>query len=92
VVSRCDKADVELFAIVARRIWLHRNDVVHGGNFMYPTQVLRDSEKALTKFQKANARLWEGGLAEKEADSIRWNSIPPCICCIVRREEIHPSL
>ena len=23
-------------------------------------------------------------------DIIRWNSIPPCICGIVRREEIHP--
>jgi ribonuclease HI len=25
-------------------------------------------------------------------DTVRWNSIPPCICGIVRREEIHPSL
>jgi hypothetical protein len=43
VASRCEKDDVELFAIVARRLWLRRNDFIHGGNFMHPTQVQKDS-------------------------------------------------
>jgi hypothetical protein len=50
VVSRCDRAEVELFATVARRIWLRRNDFIHGGNFMHPTHMLINSEKALIEF------------------------------------------
>jgi hypothetical protein len=57
VVSRCEQDDVELFATVARRLWLCRNDIIHGGNFTHPTQLLKDFEKALIEFQKANARL-----------------------------------
>jgi hypothetical protein len=37
---RCTRHEVELFAIIARRIWLRRNDVVHGGCFTHPSQVL----------------------------------------------------
>jgi hypothetical protein len=47
---RCEKEDVELFAIVARRLWLRRNDFIHGGQFTHPVQMLRDSVKALTEF------------------------------------------
>ena len=75
VVSRCDRAEVELFAFVARCIWLRRNDFIHGGNFTHPTQVLIDSEKALIEFQKANARLQEGEPVEKDEAPIRWQ--PP---------------
>jgi hypothetical protein len=34
VRARCERRDVELFAIMARRIWLRRNDVVHGGDLL----------------------------------------------------------
>jgi hypothetical protein len=54
VVRRCSIKEVELFAILARRIWLRRNDVVHGGTFTHPTKLVRDAEIALANFHRAN--------------------------------------
>jgi hypothetical protein len=51
---RCDRREVELFAITARRIWLRRNDIVHGGGFTHPTQVFTEAVKALDDFQRVN--------------------------------------
>jgi hypothetical protein len=36
VSSKCNKEEIELFAVLARRLWLRRNDVVHGGILMHP--------------------------------------------------------
>ena len=60
MVSRCEKDDVELFAIVAHRLWLRQNDITHGGNFTHPIQMLKDSVKALTEFQRVNESAQEG--------------------------------
>jgi hypothetical protein len=50
VLTRCDKAEVELFAVVARRIWLQRNEVVHGGQFLHPTKLLSEAGASLADF------------------------------------------
>lgn len=54
VVSKCDKEEVELFAVLARRLWLPRNDLVHGGTLTHPNQVVRDAEAALEEFRRVN--------------------------------------
>ena len=33
--------EVELFSVIARRIWLRRNQLVHESSFLHPTQLLR---------------------------------------------------
>jgi hypothetical protein len=75
VIQRCEKEDVELFAVVARRLWLRRNDFIHGGNFTHPAHVLIDSEKALTKFQTVNEKSQEGERVMQEVGPTRWQ--PP---------------
>jgi hypothetical protein len=40
VISRCENEEVELFAVLARRLWLRRNDYVHGGSLTHPSQVV----------------------------------------------------
>ena len=54
VIRRCSIGEVELFAVLAHRIWLRRNDVVHGGTFTHPTELVRDAEIALADFHRAN--------------------------------------
>jgi hypothetical protein len=54
VILRCVKEQVKLFAIIARRIWHRRNEVVHGGNLMQPTKVVREAVTTLEDFQQVN--------------------------------------
>jgi hypothetical protein len=54
IASKCDKDEVELFAVLARRLWLRRNDVVHGGILTHPNQIMRDAEAALEEFRRVN--------------------------------------
>jgi hypothetical protein len=53
---RCTRSEVELFVITTRRLWLRRNDVVHGGCLTHPTQLLTEAMKALDDFQKVNSK------------------------------------
>jgi hypothetical protein len=55
VAKRCDQTEVELFAVIARKIWLRRNQVVHGGSFSHPNQVLREAMSILEEFRLSNA-------------------------------------
>lgn len=36
LIRRYDQQELEIFAVVARRIWMRQNDLVHGGSFMDP--------------------------------------------------------
>jgi hypothetical protein len=53
LVSKCEKEEVELFVVLARRLWLRRNDVVHGGILTHPNQIVRDAEAALEEFRRS---------------------------------------
>ena len=55
VVLRCDIEEVELFAVLARCLWLRRNDFVHGGNLTHPSQVVQDAEATLEDFCQVNS-------------------------------------
>jgi hypothetical protein len=74
ISQRCDKNDVELFAVVARKIWFKRNGVVHGESFIHPTQLLKEAEIALGEFQRCSSL---GGETRKERvrEQICWQ--PP---------------
>jgi hypothetical protein len=56
VISWCIKEEVELFAIIARRIWHRRNEVVHGGILMHPVQIVRGAVASLDDFKRVNQR------------------------------------
>ena len=51
VVKRCDQKEVDLFAVIARKIWMRRNQVVHGGPFSHPNQVLKEAESVLEEYR-----------------------------------------
>lgn len=42
--------------VMARRIWLRHNDVVHGGSFTPPNQVFMTVVSELEDFQRINAQ------------------------------------
>jgi hypothetical protein len=54
MADRCDKDEMDRIAIIARKIWLRRNEVIHGGLFTHPTQVIREAIKAQGSFKCIN--------------------------------------
>lgn len=45
--------EIELLAIVARKIWLRRKTAVLGGQFIHPSHLIRSAKEALDNFQTA---------------------------------------
>jgi hypothetical protein len=50
VLGRCNREEVELFAVLARRIWFRRNSLIHGEKFAHPTQLVHDAQNALEEY------------------------------------------
>jgi hypothetical protein len=40
IFDKCDTEEIQLFVGIARKIWLRRNDVVHGNSFAHPTALV----------------------------------------------------
>jgi hypothetical protein len=72
VISRCEKEEVELFSIIARRLWHRRNVVVHGGEFMPLNQVVKEAVTSLEDFQRVN-QMGEAQVgASENRDEEKW--------------------
>jgi hypothetical protein len=56
IMGKCNAEEADLFAVLARRIWLRRNSVIHGEIFTHPAQLLRDAQLSLEDFQNANQK------------------------------------
>ena len=54
VAKRCNQDEVELFMIIARKIWMRHNQVVFGGEFNPPKALLLEAETVLMEFRKSN--------------------------------------
>jgi hypothetical protein len=52
MMSRCDAREFQLFVGIARRLWLRRNEVIHGGVFSHPNTVFKQAEEGLEAFQR----------------------------------------
>jgi hypothetical protein len=55
MIQRCTLEEMLQFASIARRIWLRRNEVIHGGVFAHPRTLLKLLVEATEAFQVANA-------------------------------------
>jgi hypothetical protein len=52
--QHCDEDELQLFGSIARRIWFRRNEVVHGGSFIYPTILIQQANDVVLEFSAAN--------------------------------------
>jgi hypothetical protein len=76
MVARCEKSDFEFFGVTVRNIWLRRNSVVHGGEFVHPTQLVSAACKAPRDFQRANSRRKEERRPNMAQQRAPWQSPP----------------
>jgi ribonuclease HI len=75
VINRCSRKEVELFAVMARRIWLRRNDVVHGGFLTHPSRVIAEAVTALEDFHRVNGEQTSERRLIAVVEETRWQ--PP---------------
>jgi hypothetical protein len=76
LIKRCDKEDLELFAVTARKIWLRRNSVIHGEFFSHPTQLLRDAQNSLEDFQRIHSGNGDDMQTSSEIVEAKWEPPP----------------
>ncbi|XP_059442060.1 uncharacterized protein LOC132174416 [Corylus avellana] len=76
IVKRCDRFDVERFAVTGRRLWLRRNAVIHGEPFVHPNQIMREVGAAIEDFQRANMVDEHETRQAQKGDSALWQPPP----------------
>ena len=75
MISRCVKEEVELFVVIARRIWYRKNEVVHGGALTHPNQIVREAVAALEDFQRVSRNSGQQDRASENRTVENWK--PP---------------
>jgi ribonuclease HI len=48
-----DPEEIKQFVGIARRLWMRRNEVVHGGHMMHPNDLVRRMKTAMVEFVEA---------------------------------------
>ena len=52
--NRCDHQEMDMFTVIAKKIWLRRNNVVHDKPFTDPNRLVHEATGELEEFWKAN--------------------------------------
>jgi hypothetical protein len=52
---KCNLQEIKQFVGMARRLWLRRNDVLHGGHFIHPNVLVQQAHTAIEEFFRANS-------------------------------------
>ena len=73
-LNRCSHAEVNLFAILAKKLWARRNTVLHGGEFIHPNILVQQGEALLLQFTDATGK---GGvdLVETSVNVEKWSPL-----------------
>ncbi|XP_059441991.1 uncharacterized protein LOC132174335 [Corylus avellana] len=50
MLKSCDQMEFAQFANIARRIWLWRNEMIHGGDFLHPNILIQQATRAVNLF------------------------------------------
>ncbi|XP_059429074.1 uncharacterized protein LOC132162872 [Corylus avellana] len=72
IFSACTKEDIVQFVGLVRRIWLRRNDVLHGGVFSHPRELVQRNLHAIEEYKQAQD---DGEVDREDAATlipIRW--------------------
>lgn len=55
LTQNCDAEELGLFAGIARRVWLRRNEVVRDGKFTHPSALVQQAIEAQAQYVEANS-------------------------------------
>ena len=72
LIGRYDLQELEIFAVMARKIWVRRNELVHEGSLMDPHRVFIMVVSGLEDFQRINAQVEEESVAKIQTHEVSW--------------------
>jgi len=76
LMDRCDSEEIELGAVLTRKIWLWRNSIVYGGFFAHPVQLFKEAKVSVEEFHRFNDKE-NGGIVLQENLSLPILKPPP---------------
>jgi ribonuclease HI len=76
MVNRCGQEGVELFMVIARKIWMRHNQVVFSGEFNPPKALLMEAEMVLSEFRKSNLVTNETRAIGSSIEEEKWTPPP----------------
>jgi hypothetical protein len=47
VSGRCTRDEINLFVVIAKKIWARRNSMLHGGLFLHPNRIVCEAKEML---------------------------------------------
>lgn len=77
MMERCTIEELELHAVIARKIWLRRNTVVYGGVFSHPNVLIQEAVSSLNEYREANTMEAMVVLNREPVIPIKWQAPPP---------------
>jgi hypothetical protein len=75
-MDRCDSEEIELGAVLNRKIWLRRNSIVYGCFFAHPVQLFKEAKVSVEEFHRFNDKE-NGGIVLQENLSLPIWKPPP---------------
>jgi hypothetical protein len=63
---------MDTFSVIARKIWLRKNFMVHENSLTHPNRVVQEAVMALEEFWKANSVEKEPAAPQGEISCITW--------------------
>jgi hypothetical protein len=74
LIRSCSVEDMVLFVGLARRIWMRRNEVIHGGSFTHPDRIVSLTKQAIEDFNLAMDRGRDPVSAHSNLPSVGWKA------------------
>jgi hypothetical protein len=76
LADKLDPKDLQLFAVIARQLWLRRNTYVFGGPLTSPTTVIRQAWDQMESFDRANTSRSRGASILTKPIPVKWQKPP----------------
>jgi hypothetical protein len=74
--DHCTREDLNLFGLVAKKIWARRNVVMHGGEFTHPNRIVHEADELLKSIQALPGDQTGEGERGGCATPLRWERPP----------------
>jgi hypothetical protein len=76
VTGRCVREEINLFALIAKRIWSRRNSMMHGGVFLHPNRIVCEVKEMLVAFLTHAKDVMVGRRSEETLVTVKWEKPP----------------
>jgi hypothetical protein len=68
LMARCSREELEKVLILAKKIWARRNEVVHGGEFKHPNQIMCETEELKVSLQEITEKRDENEILSRSRE------------------------